>query len=221
MKKIKYQIFTIMLFLMCITNTYATCTKEEIENFKKIEDEYTVKYEFDKNTKTYTIYFKTPEPEKYRFQIYSEKKLECTKPEDNVSKCINFPPEEYDVEIIGATNSCKDVLKTINLKLPEYNKFSDDPLCKGIEEFVLCNPTYNKEIDYETFVSRVNTYKKTKHKTETQLNNEQEEDTFFQNVLEYIKENLVQIIIILTFTILLTITIIITAKSMRKSRRLE
>lgn len=221
MEKIKYSIFTIMLFLMFIANTYAACTEEEKNQFKKVEENYTVKYEFDKVTKTYTIYFKTPNPEKYRFQIYSEKKLECTKIEDNMSKCINFPPDEYDIEIIGTTNTCTEALKTINLKLPEYNKLSDDPLCKGIEEFVLCSPTYNKEIDYETFVSRVKTYKKTKEKKEPQENNVVEENTFFENILEYIKENLVQIIIILAFTILLTITMIITAKSMRKSRRLE
>lgn len=223
MKTIKYLIYTIMLLLLCISNTYAACTEEEIKEFKKIEDQYTVKYEFDKTSKTYTIYFNTYQPDKYRFQIYSEKKIECTKLDENISKCINFPPEEYDVEIYGVTSTCKDVLKTITLDLPQYNKYSDDPLCEGIEEFVLCNPTYKKEIDYETFVSRVETYKKTKEKQEKLENNDNqnENNNFLDKILDYVKNNLVQIIIIVVFVILLIITTIITAKSIRKSRRLE
>lgn len=223
MKKNKYIILTLTLFLLNIQTTYAACTQEEIDAFKKIEDEYTVKYEFDKTSKTYTMYFNTPKPEKYRFQIYSEVQVNCTNTEGNTKKCINFPAGPYDIEVIGVTNTCNDVLKQITLELPEYNKLSEDELCKGIEEFVLCSPTYDKEIDYDTFVSRVNTYKKTKEKEEKNKvgDEEPEDETIADKVLYYVKNNLVQIIIISVFIVLVIITTIITAKSIRKSRRLE
>ena len=65
MKIKRYTTITLILFLLGISNIYASCTQEEINNFKKVEDEYTVKYEFDKTTKTYTIYFKMPNSDKY------------------------------------------------------------------------------------------------------------------------------------------------------------
>ena len=51
MKINKYIPLTAMLFLSCITNTYAACTQDEINEFKRIEDDYKVTYDFNKNTK--------------------------------------------------------------------------------------------------------------------------------------------------------------------------
>ena len=121
------------------------------------------------------------------------------------------------MKIFGNTKECDELLKTINLNLAPYNKYSEDSLCEGIEEFVLCQPTYDKEIDRETFESRINTYKRTKNKNQKTPEIKQEEN----EILVRVKENLVQIIIILIFIILIVITAIVTIKSIRKSRRLE
>lgn len=224
MKIYKKTIFTTILFLTCLTNTHAACTQEEINEFKKIEDQYTVKYEFNKTNKKYDIYFVGSQPEKYFYQIYSDIKINCHRINETTKKCIDFPSDIYDIEIIGLTNTCDDVLKTIQITLPEYNKYSEDPLCEGIEEFVLCNPTYAKKIDYDTFVSRVKTYKRTKEKNKQQEmieKNDNEKNETIEIIQKYIKEHIVSIIIIIIFVVLIIITIIVTAKSIRKSRRLE
>lgn len=217
--KFRYALYTITLFLLCITNTYAACTQEDKKEFKKIEDEYTVKYEFNKGTKDYTVTFNIPLPDKYGYTIDENMNTEnYVTSTDNSFTFSGIKPGQYKIEVIGVTNSCSDVLKEITLKLSKYNSYSEDPLCDGIEEFVLCQPTYDKEIDYETFVSRVNTYKKNHtNKVDEEPQEEPEENI----ILQYIKDNLFQIIIIIVFIILLTITIIVTAKSIRKSRRLE
>lgn len=225
MKIYKYTIFTVILFLICITNTYAACTQEERNEFKKNEDEYTVKYEFNKTSKLYDLYLTGKQSKKYAYSISLTKELECSPTNDTTIKCINFPPNEYTIEITGNTSTCDDVLKTITLKLPKYNKYSEDPLCNGIEEFVLCNPTYDKEIDYENFVSRVETYKKTKDKQEENNHNQEinkEEDTNYISIVkDYVEKNLLEIIIVMVFIVLVIITTIVTARSIRKSRRLE
>ena len=216
-----------ILSIMNVNTISAACTQEEIDSFKKVEKKYTVKYEFDKTSKKYTMYFNNPNPDNYVYQIYSEVTIDCTVLGNGQTKCINFPSGSYDVDIKGNTASCKDVLKTITINLPEYNKFSDDPLCEGIEEFVLCSPTYEKEIDYESFVSRVKTYKKTKTQKEAQTNSNEDDgeksnsSIFDSKLVNYIKENWIEITIIMVFIILVTITVVITAKSIRKSRRLE
>ena len=219
MKIYKKTIFTIILFLICITNTYAACTQEEINEFKKIEDEYTIKYEFNKDTKDYTITFNAPLPEKYTYQFNEDidiKNLEMTT-ETNF-KISKVTPGEHQIEIMGITKECLGIIKTITLKLPEYNNYSEDLLCEGIEEFVLCQPTYDKDIDYDTFVSRVNTYKKSKEKKQNNKIIQNEKDN---KIIEYIKDNLIQIIIVAIFIVLVIITAYIMIKSIRKSRRLD
>lgn len=217
MKIYKKTIFATILFLTCMNNTYAACTQEERNEFKRIENEYTIKYEFNEDTKDYTLYILNPKKDKYSYFIEIGKETKCTYVDETTTKCSGVQPNKYNVTVNGATNTCDETLKTINLNLKEYNKYSEDPMCKGIEEFVLCQPTYDKEIDYDTFVSRVNTYKKSKQNKE---NNKIEKNDNNQ-VIVYIKENLVQIIIISIFIILVLITTYITIKSIRKSRRLE
>ena len=218
MKK-RYIALTSLLFLINIPNTYASCTQEELNEFKKIENEYKVTYEFNKDTKDYTMTLYSPLPDKYNYYIYADTELNCKKINDNQGECYNISPGEYTIEIVGFTNTCNDAIKEFTLKLAEYNKYSEDPLCNGIEEFYLCQPTYDKEIDRETFISRVNTYKSTLKSQDKEI--EKNEQPIKNNTLEYIKENLIQIIVITVFIILIIITIILTAKSIRESRRLE
>lgn len=224
MNRYKYLIFTIVLFLTCITNTYAACTQEEINEFKKVEDDYVVKYEFNKNSKTYTLQFEASLPNKYYYEISETENIMCKGIDETSIECDGFEADTYQIVIVGMTKTCNDILKTTTITLPKYNKYAEDPLCKGIAEFVLCTPTYGKEIDYDTFVSRVETYKKTKIKNENIQDDDNEEDNdkeLINKIKDYIQENLIQIIIITIFIILVVITIIITAKSIRKSRRLE
>ena len=134
-----------------------------------------------------------------------------------IAQCYNCKPQKYDIYIIGQTEQFDDILKAITLNLP-YNSLSEDPICEGIEEFVLCQPTYSKEIDYDTFVSRVNTYKKSKVTQSSSNNNNSNKEN---ELITYIKENLLTIITISIFIILVIITIILTARSIKKSRRLE
>lgn len=217
MKKNKKIILFTILSLLFSTNVYASCTEEEINDFKKIEDEYKITYEFNKETKDYTITINQTQSDKYGFIIEIDE-LNCNKLNNTQIECYNVPIASYNVEITGKTETCQDVLKKFTLDLPDYNKYFEDPLCEGLEDFVLCQPTYNKEIDYDTFVSRVNTeIKRRKKEQKIPIEEQKEENT----VIEYLKSNLVQIIIIIVFVIMLIITIILMSKSIKKSRRLE
>lgn len=219
MNKYKYLLITTFLSFILLPNiTYADCTEEEIAHFKEIEDEYKITYEFNQETKSYTIKYKVPEPDMYDYISYIDEDADCRDLNENEFECYNIYPGEYDIEIVGQTETCGRIFKAITIKLAEYNNYSSDPLCKGIEEFVLCQPTYDKVITYEEFVSRVNVYKKTKANKKKEENKEKE---IIKPILDYIEDNLFQIIVIIIFITIVIITIIITAKSIRKSRRLE
>lgn len=224
MKKKKYIALTLMLSLFCITKTHASCTQEEKIEFNKIEDEYKIVQEINKENKTYTLKLIRTNPNMYDYVFYISGELICNDINETTAECYNFTPGTYRIEIKGQTNTCNDVLKEISLKLPKYNEYSENPLCEGIEEFVLCQPTYEKEIDYETFVSRVNTYKKTKQeKIENEIKQQspQNDNKIINNIISYVKENLIQIIIITIFIVLLIISIVVTINQAKKSRRLE
>ena len=218
MNKYKYLLLTIFLsFILLPMIAYAECTNEEIEHFKEVEDEYKVTYEFNMDTKDYTVTSYAPFPDEFDYILYigEDTKYDAITPSEY--KFYNVAPGTYNVEITGMTETCNRTFKIEKLILPEYNNYSSDPLCEGIEEFVLCQPTYGKIITYEEFVDRVNVYKKTKANKEQ----EKKENESIKPILNYIENNLFQIIIIIVFAIALIITIIFTVKSIRKSRRLE
>jgi len=217
-------ILTFMLSLLCVNKIYADCTQEEFDEFTRLENEYQVIYEFNKDTKDYNLVFTNPKPEMFDYIMYIKDDFNCNDIDKNITACYNVPINEYQIEIVGQTNTCNDVVKTFTLNLPRYNIFSEDPLCQGIEEFVLCQSTYDKQIDYETFVSRVNIYKKTKQKEIEKEENKElnEEDNKNINKIEsYIKEKPIEVIIIAIFIILVVISIIVITRSIKKSRRLE
>ena len=219
MKKRKKILLTIISFTIFTPKIYADCTKEDINNFNKISDEYKVTYEFNKDSKLYNLIFYEPQPDKYVFVVNNLEKASLEFEDDNNYKYIGMTPGDYEITIEGITDKCQDVFKTINLNLPKYNEYSEDPLCEGNEEFVLCQPTYDKEIDYETFKSRLEVYKKTKQDN-NQINKEKDNNKD-NNIVDYIKNNIAEIIIITASLIILTIIIISIAKRQKKSRRLE
>lgn len=220
MKK-RYIILAIILLIFSTTKTYASCTQEELNEFKKIENEYKVTYEFNSDTKDYIVTLHKPKSEPYTY-LFDEKlntndNVRGTEESIIVSKVM---PGEYVFKIYKYDDNCDDTLKTIEIKLPKYNAYFGDPLCEGIEEFYLCQQFYDKYIDRATFESRIDTYKKTKEEQNKQ--NTMIEDSKNENkILEYIQNNILQTIIIVIFIILVLITVYITTIQLRKSRRLE
>ena len=76
----------------------------------------------------------------------------------------NFlPGVSYKFNIYGNTSSCKDeFVLTLYKTTPGYNSYSTDELCKGIEEFELCQKWRTAPITYDKFKELVLKYKKEK-----------------------------------------------------------
>ena len=223
MIKNKYIISTLVLSLLCMNKTYAVCTEQAREEFEKIEDQYKIIPEFNKQKKTYKLTIERAQPHNYDYNFYIDYTYMCHDISETIMECYGIKPGEYEVNIVGQTNKCNEIIKKQTLELLRYNEFFDDPLCEGIEEFVLCQEMYNKELDYETFVSRVNSYKKKKQEknnTENELN-KTPKPTAIQKIKKNIEENLIQIIIIMVFVILLTSSILVAIKFIKQRRRLE
>lgn len=230
MNKKKYITFSVLLSLLCMNNVYAeNCNMEIIQDFQGIQDIYKINYRYNVENESYTIILKYSTNPTYEYKIYDKdrkeiKDLECNNINSTTKECHYFKPGTYKYDIYGENNTCRQTVKIGDIQIKELKNYSTDPLCKGIEEFVLCQKDYYKDLDYETFVSRVNIYKKTKQEKIEKENiqrQEEQKNAKKNQIKEYIEENLVQIIIIVVFVILLIVTLVVGYKTMRKSRRLE
>ena len=223
MKK-KYILLAFILSLLWIDNVHAeSCQIEIIRGFKNVENRYKVDYRYNVERESYTLILKHTKEKIYDYQIFGTKKYECEEINETTTECHDFNIGTYEYGIYGETSECKQTVKVGDIKIKELHNYSDDPLCKGIEEFALCQKDYYKDMDYDTFASRVNTYKKTKQeKVEEEIKKQEEQKTSTtKKINSYIEENLVQIIVVIVFIVLVIISVAVGYKTTRKSRRLE
>ena len=109
MKKYKYLLLSLLISLLIPSTIYAECTEEDLQDFKEKEKEFTIKYEFDKETKMYTITMNYPDSEKYVYGSNDKDFIssKCEVIDKKTVKCEQVKPNEYTFAIIGKSESCK------------------------------------------------------------------------------------------------------------------
>lgn len=219
-KKIKYITFGLLSFLVLMNTTMATC-EEDLNHLRTIQSKFKVTYELNQDETSYIVKMYNPEPDRYYYETitFNSNSSSVSKEiVDNETILTNVNPGLYTYAISSVGNSCNMRLKEIDIKVPPIYKFYKDPLCTGNEEFILCQKNYDKEITYETFVSRMNSYMKEKKEKE-QIN--QDNIKKINPIIRLIKENIVSIIAISVLVIVLLVIVILGAKKYIKRRRLE
>lgn len=222
MNKKRYLILTLILSLLCMNKVYATCTQTAKEEFKKLEKQYRITTIFNSKDKTYNMKIEEADSNKFDYVFTTDYQYECKKINDNETECYGLKPgTSFYANIVGKTNQCNEVVKEELIKLANYNKFYGDPLCEGIEEFVLCQEIYDRVIDRETFEERIALYKKDKESKPEEEEPLNQDKSFIDKTISYVKQNLIQVIIVVIFIVLVITSLIVGYKLMRKSRRFE
>lgn len=224
MKHIKY-ILLMFIFLIFPLNAYAKCSDEDKNLYNQYKDKFKVEKTFNKDTLTYNVKFYNPMPDSFKYDgnFISSDIYSCIDDNNGIITCDRGYVGNYIIRVVGITPNCNDELDKFELEL-SFNKYYNNPICEGIEDFVLCDPTYGKEIDYDTFVSRVNTYRRTKTEEQSKIEEEPKENkvkVFFENILEFTEDNLGLIILAVVAIIILIILIIMIIKSYKKRWKLE
>ena len=220
---------------MLPTTTYADCQSD----FEKNEPDFKVTYEYNADTDDFTIILPVPNVNNYGFIFYHS--IDSSNAAENNGKQAiiikGYKKDTYTYGIKANTGACKDtVVKQETIKLEKTNPYVNDPLCKGNEEFILCQKDYNyaAEINREAFESRLKAYIESKDDKDTQnkdatkdnkdsqkTNDDNNKDSFIIRIINYISENIVNTIAIAIFIISLMVTIVLKIKSEIRSRRLE
>lgn len=234
-KKSKYLMTITILSLIFCNKVYASCSEIELNHFKEIESKFTLKYDYDTNNNQTIIKYYNPEPDRYMYRILGTPNV-VFKIVDKYNYTVTGSIlETYTIEVFGLGSGCSETLKTFIVKPPEKVSVLKEEYCEGIEDFVLCQPDYDKVITREEFASRIETYKNSLKKendnnthsneNETVVNNntekQEEKINFINTITKYIQDNLIKVIIVTVFIILLIVTAIIFIRKSIKSRRLE
>ena len=148
---IKYVIFAFLFLLIPLNNIYAKCSDDEKQLYKENAGSFSYVSKFDETTKSFKITFYNPLPDIFEFKYSYTKNITCTDLSDYEKSCSNFKSGQLIIVIKGKTNTCNDKMYSDTYSL-KYNYFYNDPICEGASEFVLCSPTYDKDITYEDFV---------------------------------------------------------------------
>ncbi len=213
MKK-KYFVIVALIIFLGIPIVNADCSNEEIELLKKEANKIKVTYEHMGKVETYDgpTYNRfnveiTNIPDNFYIKIYDDTKY--TPENGTVTKELLYG--KWQIKVYS--EKCEKEIDTISFKLPKFNMYSLDPLCKGIDgnDFPLCGKYYEYDVSYDSFKQRVEHYRIT-HKIEDNTDEPKEEKNNFDIILKYLNEYKVYISIGLGTILVITLIIILIKK---------
>ena len=185
MKKNIYQSIIILILFLSIPYIKADCTTEEIKELKKETKQIKIIYEHIDNATTEeggTDYNKFSVdivniPDNY-YIIVNDGLNYKEEPQNNK---VNMTLSNGSWTINIYSNKCESEIDTIRFKLPRFNIYSLDPLCKGVdgEKFPLCGKYYEYEVSYDSFKQRVENYRITNNIKDSDNSNIKNEKNYF------------------------------------------
>lgn len=229
MKKLVRLLLLNILLIIVPTIAYADCESE----FKEVESEFSISYEYNTSNKSYTITLVNPDYNKYSFVFNNTEEIENANMSVDGTKLTavisNYKGESYPYKISGVVNECAGIiLKNEVFVLKKVNKYADSPLCEGNEEFVLCQKDYGKEIDEATFESRIKQYEKAKEAGDTVIdddipskNKDEPTTSTIQSIIKIVKEHKWIVGVAIGVLIIIILSVVLIVKREMKRRRLK
>lgn len=101
------------------------------------------------------------------------------------------------------------------VSIPYFNKYSLDPLCEGYEDYVLCKEDSKINLTYEQFEDAINEYIESVNRPEPEEiidDNKIEKKNFFKDVLKFLYNNYVTILVSIIIVGTICIVIILLVK---------
>ncbi len=182
MKKI---IFVFLLF-MFMPSMKAACDYQTLADLKKVANNvsFTYDYKIKNDDATFKIRIANLFSNIYIQDSISNRTYRNEGSSDIVTK-------SYDsgltlrFDIYASKGDCRDSLLTSKyVKLPYYNKYYSDAVCKGVSNYSLCERWSQVNLDYSTFYQSVLNYKK--RVSEEQVTKEEEKsETIFDSLADF------------------------------------
>ena len=173
-------LLVLMLFVLCpIQSKAIMCNNESKVKYSEMAKNISVSYEYQEVDNDIVFNIKiTNIPETFIIEDYrTGKKYRYSSSElviPNVSKNTS-----YKFNILKDDQFCSgEILYTHYINIPSYNYYYKDEVCKGIEDYKLCNKWLNITVSYEEWKNKVIEYKNSLNKKDDVLIEEEEKGIF-------------------------------------------
>lgn len=156
-------IFLIILFMLFPTYVNASehgCTNEEKVYWKNLAQNVVASYDAvtTDNKVKFTITFSNLTKDLEIYDLDNKKWYSTTKSEYTITKTNDN--KTYRFDIYTKDNFCGRVSSyTLYASIPAYNKYQNDKLCDGIEDYKLCQKWVSVSYSYDVWKEKVQAYK--------------------------------------------------------------
>ncbi len=162
MKKYRKLFVILVVFIFCPKNVKALLC-ENIDKVRYQDLAKNISYSYDAvekngNVKFTVTFSNIPK----QFAIKNVNRNEWYSYKGSELKISNLESNKnYRFDIyVESDDGCDNIsLYTFNINLPYYNKYYTDSLCKGIEQYKLCQKWVNTQYTYEEWKKQVNKYR--------------------------------------------------------------
>lgn len=231
-KRICLLLIILSIFLFKIdVNAAGTCTKDEKQILQIEANNVLVDYELSRPENSDYIsaksYFYTVKIENLTENLYLKigaNTYDKTKANVNGSLILKdiFVGGGINAKVIiySKTANCSNILlRTVTLKLPYYNTYSEREECIGLSSYGICTKNSNTEdIDEETFLEKIDEAKKMEAEKNKPKEPVEEENNMLEDIFEYLKENYKTIIIASVIIVILIVGITKLIKKKNKNK---
>ena len=179
MKKIKCLLLILLVFLVVNVKADNKCEKEELTRLKELAKK--VEFDYDYKLVNEQVIFSITAinlDDDLKVMIvddyYSDKYREFKNNSDHSNTIDGFKSgEKVSITIEGfVPNWCSGTrLLTKTIKLPYYNYFYDEDLCRGYEDFKYCKELIDTNITKETFDAQYVLFAESKEVNNNEENN--------------------------------------------------
>lgn len=177
-----------LLFMICSIKVDALyCSYSDINYLKQFAANINISYDYieENNDVTFKVKLVNLHPELYIV--------------DQMNKQYNYKNNELIIDgyrsgqtiqfkVYSTREYCSgELLRTIRLTLPSYNKYYKNEVCRGVENYTLCSRWSSHNLNQDDFVKKVNAYKESIKKDPPIIEQPVEEETsimpFFIKIL--------------------------------------
>lgn len=155
MMKNIFKVMFLCFLLLYSGNVFAdTCSQEDVTRLRTLASYIEVNYEYIKEEEIYSIDITGLTEELFIEDVTNSK---IYKVNDLVDGSIVFSTEIGNLSLKVYTSSCYfNTLRTINLKLPKYNIYSEYEICRELEKFQIdmCDPWYDGEASLDILLEK-------------------------------------------------------------------
>ena len=207
MKRVSY-IGCLLLFIIISTVSVKAeeCTYAELKELKQLAQKVQISYEYSEKSKVFNL------------SIYnlSDKVVLGNSYYVYNTTIRNFDSltsgENRNFKLVGgnATNCKDELLRTIQVKVPYYNRFYNSEQCKDLDKLTLCKKwTNTSNITQEQFEKKIKEY----------LTKKEKKTSFIDDTIQFIKDNYIYIGI--SFGVILIIIVIVVYQKKFKKKTLD